>query len=56
MEIACVITEANLNIIDKAPTFIIHQPKEILDKMGPWCQDQHAKVLSTFCNFNIFII
>ncbi|XP_065199989.1 probable oligoribonuclease isoform X2 [Planococcus citri] len=43
MEIACVITEGNLSFVAQAPTFIIHQPKEVLDQMGPWCQQQHAK-------------
>lgn len=43
LEIACVITDGELNIIAEGPSFIIHQPEEKLATMGKWCQDHHGK-------------
>ena len=43
LEIACVITDGNLNAIAEGPSFIIHQPEEKLKAMGKWCQDHHGK-------------
>ena len=43
LEIACVITDGNLNVIAEGPSFIIHQPEEKLAAMGKWCQDHHGK-------------
>lgn len=44
MEIACLITDANLNVIATGPDIIIHQPDEILKNMVPWCVNQHGDV------------
>jgi len=43
LEIACVITDGNLNVIAEGPSFIINQPEETLAAMGKWCQDHHGK-------------
>lgn len=43
LEIACVITNGNLEIIAEGPSFIIHQPEEKLAAMGKWCQDHHGR-------------
>lgn len=43
LEIACIITDGNLNIIAQGPSFIINQPEEKLSGMGKWCQDHHGK-------------
>lgn len=43
LEIACVITDGNLNVIAEGPSFIIQQPEEKLVAMGKWCQDHHGK-------------
>ena len=43
LEIACVITNGNLEIIEEGPSFIINQPEEKLAAMGKWCQDHHGK-------------
>jgi oligoribonuclease len=43
LEIACVITNGNLEVIEEGPSFIIHQPEEKLAAMGKWCQDHHGK-------------
>lgn len=44
MEIACVITDADLNIIAQQPEIIINQPSHVLEQMGEWCTKQHASV------------
>jgi oligoribonuclease len=43
LEIACVITDGELNVVAAGPNFVIQQPKEKLDAMGKWCQDHHGK-------------
>lgn len=44
MEIACLVTDADLNIIAEGPDIILQQPKTILDQMDDWCKKQHQKV------------
>jgi oligoribonuclease len=43
LEIATIITDGDLRILEEGPVFTIYQPKEELDKMGDWCQKQHRK-------------
>ncbi|XP_073955236.1 probable oligoribonuclease isoform X1 [Choristoneura fumiferana] len=43
MEIGCLITDADLNVVATGPNLIIHQPDSILDKMGTWCMAQHGE-------------
>lgn len=45
MEVACLITDSDLNIIAEGPDIIIHQPKNVLDNMNEWCIKQHETVL-----------
>lgn len=42
IEIACIITDGNLNKSIEGPELVIHQTKECLDKMGDWCQTHHG--------------
>lgn len=44
LEIACLVTDSNLNIIAEGPDLIIHQPVEVLDNMTAWCNETHGKV------------
>lgn len=44
MEVACLITDSNLNIIAEGPDIIIHQPENILNNMNEWCVKQHQRV------------
>ena len=37
------LTDGDLNILQKGPQLILHQPKEILDGMGEWCQQHHSQ-------------
>lgn len=44
LEIACIVTDKNLNILMEMPSIIIHQPKDVLDSMNDWCIKHHAEV------------
>jgi oligoribonuclease len=43
LEIATLITDADLNILEEGPELIIHQPDAILDTMNEWCIKQHGE-------------
>lgn len=43
MEMACIVTDRNLNIIAEGPNLVIHQSEEALEGMGEWCTIQHGK-------------
>lgn len=45
MEIACLVTDSQLNVVATGPDLIIHQPDDILNNMGTWCTAQHGEVL-----------
>lgn len=44
MEAAVIITDADLNLVAEGPNLIINVESSVLDNMGEWCQNQHAKV------------
>lgn len=41
LEIASLITDSQLNILEEGPTFTIQQPEQILQNMSSWSQKQH---------------
>uniref|UniRef100_A0A182SZ86 Probable oligoribonuclease n=1 Tax=Anopheles maculatus TaxID=74869 RepID=A0A182SZ86_9DIPT len=43
LEIACIVTDSQLNILAKGPNVIIHEPNTVLNEMDDWCKDHHAK-------------
>lgn len=43
LEVACVITDAELNVLDVFPGTAIYQPHHVLDNMHPWCIEQHGR-------------
>ena len=43
IEIATVVTDANLNIIDEGPSLAINQKTELLDGMDEWNTNQHNR-------------
>ncbi len=43
IEVALVITDAQLNTLAEAPVLVIHQPDDILDGMDKWNQSTHGK-------------
>jgi oligoribonuclease len=42
IEIATVVTDANLNVLAEGPTLAVHQPDDLLDGMDEWNQQQHG--------------
>lgn len=44
IEMACLITDSDLNILAEGPNLIIKQPDELLDSMSDWCKEHHGKV------------
>lgn len=43
LEMACLITDKDLNIVAEGPELIIHQSNEILDSMDDWCKEHHGE-------------
>ncbi|TPX66937.1 hypothetical protein SpCBS45565_g04085 [Spizellomyces sp. 'palustris'] len=43
IEIACIITDGDLNIVAEGPNLVISQPKELMDGMSEWCIEHHGK-------------
>jgi oligoribonuclease len=43
LEIATLITDGHLEIMEEGPCLAIHHPDEILADMDPWSQEQHGK-------------
>lgn len=42
IEIATIVTDAQLNVIEEGPVFAIHQPDAVLDAMDDWNKNQHG--------------
>ncbi|KAF5354862.1 hypothetical protein D9756_005441 [Leucocoprinus leucothites] len=52
LEIAVLITNGNLELVDDGIQYIIKTEKEVLDGMDGWCTNQHGQVFSeTFYAF-----
>ncbi|OOF00589.1 oligoribonuclease [Salinivibrio sp. MA351] len=43
IEIATIVTDAQLNILAEGPVLAIHQPQSELDKMDDWCTQTHTQ-------------
>jgi oligoribonuclease len=43
LEVAMVVTDAELNVLAEAPVYVVHQPDEILDAMDSWNRSTHGK-------------
>lgn len=43
IEIATIITDIDLNIVELGPEYVIHQSDNVLDNMNEWCQEHHGK-------------
>src|SRR3954466_5040037 len=43
IEIAMVVTDAQLNVIAQGPVLVLHQPDSVLDGMDSWNKSTHAK-------------
>lgn len=42
LEIATVITDTELNVIEKGPELVIHQEMSIMEMMNDWCREHHG--------------
>ncbi len=43
IEIATLVTDRNLELIEEGPVFAIHQPDDVLSKMDDWNTKQHTR-------------
>ena len=43
LEVAMVVTDAELTVVAEAPVYVIHQPDEVLDAMDSWNRSTHGK-------------
>ncbi|GAA5836091.1 hypothetical protein JCM11251_007367 [Rhodosporidiobolus azoricus] len=43
LEIACIVTDKDLNPLDGGVEYIVRTEKEVLDNMNDWCIKQHGK-------------
>src|SRR5687767_15939519 len=43
LEVALVVTDANLDVIAEAPVFVVHQDDAVLDGMDAWNTSTHGK-------------
>ena len=43
IEMACLVTDKNLNPLCEGLNIVIHQPDHILDAMGEWCTKHHGE-------------
>lgn len=55
LEIACIVTDSELNILAEGPDIIIHQSDETLKNMNNWCIQQHGDVCIIFF-FLLFLV
>ncbi|PWN51026.1 ribonuclease H-like protein [Violaceomyces palustris] len=42
LEVACLITDGDLNLLDEGVNYVIRTDKKHLDSMNQWCVDQHG--------------
>ncbi len=43
LELACLITDSELNILAEGPEFVLHQDEKLLAQMDEWNQKHHAE-------------
>ena len=43
IEVAIVVTDADLNVIAESPVLVVHQTDEVLDRMDNWNKGTHGK-------------
>jgi oligoribonuclease len=43
IEIATIVTDDNLNIVEQGPVMAIHQSEQVMDAMNSWCVKVHGK-------------
>ena len=43
IEIATIVTDKQLNVLEEGPSLVIHQDREIMESMDEWNTNQHGK-------------
>jgi oligoribonuclease len=43
LEIACIVTDGELNELGEGVDFVVHQPDAVLDAMDEWCTRHHGQ-------------
>lgn len=43
IEMAAIVTDADLNLIAEGPVIAVHQPDSLLEQMDEWCTRQHGQ-------------
>lgn len=43
IEVACVVTDSQLNIVAQAPVIVVHQSDSVLDAMDEWNKNTHGR-------------
>ncbi|MFW1678479.1 oligoribonuclease [Pontibacter sp. JAM-7] len=43
IEIATIVTDADLKVLAEGPSLVIHQPAAVMDAMDEWCTHQHGQ-------------
>lgn len=43
IEIATIVTDSELNVLEEGPSLAIHQPKSVMDAMDEWCTKHHGE-------------
>ena len=43
LEVATIITDGDLNVLEEGPHIVVHQPEDILSEMDEWCTNCHTK-------------
>lgn len=51
MEVACIITDRDLNVKAELAPIVINQPDSLLNAMDEWCTTTHTKV-----RYTIFVL
>lgn len=41
LEIATIVTDGMLTVLEEGPSLVIHQPEAVLEAMGPWVKNTH---------------
>jgi len=42
LEIASIVTDKELSVVGEGPVLVIHQPDDVLERIDPWCVQQHG--------------
>ncbi|KAJ1967189.1 rna exonuclease [Dimargaris xerosporica] len=43
IEIAVIVTDSDLNVVEKGPELVINQSRNLMNSMGAWCKTNHQR-------------